>query len=250
MASLRVPRSSLTRKACGSVRTANGWRPSARTPRAILDPMPTTIFLFEAESGQLRVRSRFPTCRPIGTIMLHQLPLHRWPSTRKAACSRWPPPRAFPFSQFPRAHRWSPRPCRSWTGHPPGNPLGCWDGRQPGLHDAHRPSLRPGDKPSIRGRPSVGRIRFPERFVHRRLIVATKVVEQVVLSWDVTLPRTRIEDYRHEGIVRAIKLDPRDRSVTTAGDDRMIREWDRGGPSLVGRLSRGGKPVLPYRLDA
>jgi len=58
---------------------------------------------------------------------------------------------------------------------------------------------------------------------------ATKVVEQVVLSWDVTLPRTRIEDYRHEGIVRAIKLDPRDRSVTTAGDDRTIRVWDRGG---------------------
>ena len=44
-----------------------------------------------------------------------------------------------------------------------------------------------------------------------------------------TLPRTRIEDHRHEGIVRAIKLDPRDRSVTAAGDDRMIRVWDRGG---------------------
>ncbi len=58
---------------------------------------------------------------------------------------------------------------------------------------------------------------------------ATQRVEQVVLSWDVTLPRTRIEDHRHEGIVRAIKLDPRDRSVTAAGDDRMIRVWDREG---------------------
>ena len=44
-----------------------------------------------------------------------------------------------------------------------------------------------------------------------------------------TLPRTRIEDHRHDGIVRAVKLDPRDRFVVAAGDDRMIRVWDRGG---------------------
>jgi Protein kinase domain len=65
-------------------------------------------------------------------------------------------------------------------------------------------------------------------------------VEQVVWSWDVTLPMTRALDHRHDGIVRAVKLDPRDRFVTAAGDDRMIRAWDRGG-AFAGRSAIPGR---------
>jgi len=58
---------------------------------------------------------------------------------------------------------------------------------------------------------------------------AAKPVEQVIRSWDVSLPKTRIGDHRHDGPVRGVKLEPRNRFVTAAGDDRMIRVWDQGG---------------------
>ena len=58
---------------------------------------------------------------------------------------------------------------------------------------------------------------------------SAKLVEQVVLSWDVTLRKSGIENHRNDGPVRGVRLDPRGRFVIAAGDDRTIRVWDRGG---------------------
>ncbi len=58
---------------------------------------------------------------------------------------------------------------------------------------------------------------------------AAQLVGQGVQSWDLTLPKVRIEDYSHDGAVRAVKLDARTRVMTSAGDDRTIRVRDRGG---------------------
>src|SRR5262249_9023111 len=70
---------------------------------------------------------------------------------------------------------------------------------------------------------------------------AAKPIEQIVRSWDVTLPRTRTGDHPHAGPVRAIKFEPRARFVVSAGDDRLIRVWDRGGDARwsVGYLGVG-----------
>ena len=83
----------------------------------------------------------------------------------------------------------------------------------------------------------------------RSASASAKPVEEVVLSWDVTLPRTRVEDHRLDGPVRAVKLDPRNRFVMAAGDDRVIRVWDRGGSLRwsVGYHPRAGmyRSVIP-----
>ena len=198
--------------------------------RAILDPMPTTIFLFEAVSGQLRVRIPIPDVpadRSNNAPSAPAPPLAFDAESRLLAVATTKSLSLFSVPQgTPLVSQALPELDRTPSGQPP-RMLGTGDNpvfTMPTvllfargtnrLFEAAHPS-------DVFGSPSGSSIGGSSS--------ATKVVEQVVLSWDVTLPRTRIEDYRHEGIVRAIKLDPRDRSVTTAGDDRMIREWDRGG---------------------
>jgi WD40 repeat protein len=54
-------------------------------------------------------------------------------------------------------------------------------------------------------------------------------IEQVVQAWDVALPKTKTEVHIHDGPVRAIRVEPRRQLVVAAGDDRVLRAWDRAG---------------------
>jgi WD40 repeat protein len=58
---------------------------------------------------------------------------------------------------------------------------------------------------------------------------AAGLVGQGVQSWDLTLPKVRIEDFPHDGAVRAVKLDSGTGMMASAGDDRIIRVRDRDG---------------------
>ena len=71
----------------------NSW--PSRCPRRSFSSTPSP--------GSSARESRFPTSRP--TIISRWLPLHRWRSTPRVACSRWPPPSGFPSFPYPRAHR-------------------------------------------------------------------------------------------------------------------------------------------------
>ena len=114
--------------------------------------MPTTVFLFDAESGQLRAR----------------IPIPDVPAGYPAVASLAPAP---PLAFDAESHLLAVATTKSLSlfSVPDGTPLisealpelgnrprSTGAMQAPDLHDAHRPPLRPGDKPVVRDRPSVG----------------------------------------------------------------------------------------------
>jgi WD40 repeat protein len=182
--------------------------------------MPTTVFLFDAESWQLRVRIPIPDVPP-GNRLLAPAPMLAFDAeshllavaTAKSVCL---------FSV------------------PDGTPLVSEALSEMGSPSADQPS-RPGVRPVFTMPTGLVFARGTNRLyeaVHPSDLGgfpaggspgSGKRVDRVVLSWDVTLARTRIENHRHDGPVSGVKLDSRDRFVAAAGGDRTIRVWDRGG---------------------
>jgi WD40 repeat protein len=185
-----------------------------------IDPqMPTTVFLFDSDSGQLRVRIPIPDV-PAGQLPSAPAPplafdaqsrLLGMATTRSLSLYSVPEGTPLISAALPElGNRLSGEPI-PMEGIPISTPSGLlFARRESRLFQAAHPSYLHGSP--IGGSPD-----------------AARPVEQVVRSWDVTLPRSGIEDHHHEGIVRATKLDPRHRFITAAGDDRKIRVWDRGG---------------------
>ena len=66
-------------------------------------------------------------------------------------------------------------------------------------------------------------------FSPQRPSSAAQLVGQGVQSWDVTFPKSRIENYSDDGAIRAVKLDSRTGRMAAAGDNRVIRVRERGG---------------------
>ena len=184
--------------------------------------MPTTIFLFDAESGQVRVRIPIPDV-PAGSIPPGgpAPPLAFDAESRLLAVATT---KSLSLFSVPEGTPLISEALPESGNTPPGQPLRWEATRSSRCPPA---SSSPGEQTGC-SRPPIRRTwRFPVPIGGSS--AAAKLVEQVVLSWDVALPKTRIEDHPHDGPVRAVKLEPRDRFVVAAGDDRMIRVWDRGG---------------------
>ena len=187
--------------------------------------MPTAIFLFDAESGQLRVRIPIPDVTA-DRLIAPQGPAPLLAFDAESRLLAVATTKSLSLFSVPEGTPLVSEALPELDNTPPVNPA-----RREATRSSRCPpaSSSPGGQTGC-SRPPIRRTsRFPGGFPIGGSSASAKLVEQVVLSWDVTLPRTRIEDHRHDGIVRAIKLDPRDRFVTAAGDDRMIRVWDRGG---------------------
>jgi len=181
--------------------------------------MPMTVFLFDAESGQARLRI------PIPAVMVGYGPAAPAPPLAFDAESRILAVAATKsLSLFsvpegtPLISQALPESDRTPPGQPPrmgGNstftmPTGLLFSRGSSrLFLAAHPS-------NLYGFPTDGSS------------ASARLVEQFVQSWDVTLARTRIEDHDNDGPVRAVKLEPRNRIVTAGGDDHVIRVWERG----------------------
>jgi WD40 repeat protein len=211
--------------------------------------MPRTVFLFDAESGQLRARIPIPDVtsntlapapplafdaesRLLAVATTKGLSLFSVPEGTLLISEALPP-------ELGNASPGQPDP----TGRGPlfTMPTSLLFARGANrLFEAAHPS-------DLGGSPTGGSS------------ASAKLVEQVVLSWDLTLPRTGIENHRRDGIIRALKLDPRDPFVIAAGDDRMVRVWEREGGlrwslgypgegSLFSYLiSMGGHEDTPWR---
>jgi len=186
--------------------------------------MPTTVFLFDAESGQIRVRIPIPDVPTANLSSAPAPPLAFDAASRLLAVATTKSLALFSVPQgaplisqaLPELNITSPGPPPRMAGDPVFTMPTCLlfaRGTNRLFAAAHPSDLSGSPIGSSMGGPSD----------------SPKLVEQAVWSWDVILPRTRTLDHRHDGIVRAVKLDPRDRFVTAAGDDRMIRAWDRRG---------------------
>jgi hypothetical protein len=203
----------------------------------MLPGTPTTIFLFEAESG--RIRSRIPIAvhgtvtgfdfvpvlafdaegRSLAVLTTRELSLFSVPDGTPLVSQTLPESDTAPAGQP------SPMGMDPARAMPTGLHFARGSSR---LFSAAYPSNQQG---------------FPAAMGYGLNIdprSAAKPVEQVVRSWDVSLPRVRTENHPHEGPVRSLALEPRDRFLVAAGDDRMIRVGSRRGPALVGRLSGRG----------
>ncbi len=187
--------------------------------------MPTTVFLFEAASGQLRARIPIPDIPPARVSQGAPAPPLAFDAeshllavaTTKSLC----------LFSVPEGTPLISEALPELSGPPPGQP-----GAMRGTPDFTMPTslffARGTNRLFAAAHPSDlnGTLIGGDQFLPS---AANKVIEQVVFSWDVAVPKTRIEDHRHDEIVRAVKIDPRDRFVIAAGDDRTIRVWDRGG---------------------
>jgi serine/threonine protein kinase/WD40 repeat protein len=211
--------------------------------RAAYNDMPTTIFLFDAQSGQLRGRIPIPDS-PAGFSTAGPAPplafdaesrLLALASTK--SLSLFSVPRGTPLISAP-----IPEPDRAPAGQPLASrgrqiftmPTGLLFARGSNrLFEAAHPTDLSGSPIGMLGGASANR------------------VDQVVSAWDVTVPGTWIENHDHDGVVRAVKLDPRDRSITAVGDDRMIRVWDRDGGQRwsVGESRAGSLFADPRALE-
>ena len=238
-----VPFHSQTRKACGSARTASGWRPSASAPaerilRHAHDDLPL----------RRRVRAaprafRFPTSparnlrqRPGSSAGLRRQSRLLAVATTKSL-SLFSVPEGQPLIS---EARWP-----SWTATPLGN-LSGWEAA--GLHDAHRPccSRRGTNRLYEAVHPSDSERFLPDR---QRRSAAAKLVEQVVQAWDLTLPQDRDRDPSPRRDRPGRQARSARSVVTAAGDDRMIRVWDRGGGLRWSVGDPGaGMPVRPRSL--
>jgi WD40 repeat protein len=203
--------------------------------------MPTEIFLFDAESGQVRVRIPIPDI-PAGN-----------PPIAPA------PPLA--FDDQSRLLAVATAKSLSLFSVPDGAPvtsgalpeLGSPSPGAPGATQGPPISTMPTGLLFTRGASRLYEAAYPwdpKGITTGGLPASAKLVGEVVLSWDLTLPRTKVEDHRHDGPVRGVRLDPRGRFVTAAGDDRVIRVWDRGGSLRwsVGYHPRAGmyRSVIPW----
>jgi WD40 repeat protein len=186
---------------------------------------PTTIFLLEAESGRRRSRIPFPDDR-IGQFLFAPV-LAFDAESRLLALATTQRLSLFSIPDgTPLVGSVLSQPDNPTDGQPPSNPVNSiysvptrllFGERASRLFLASYPSNTSGS-PSATG---FGFNADPKS--------AARPVEQVIRSWDLSLPRKGTETHPHDGPVRSLTLQPRDGSLVAAGDDRMIRMWDRRG---------------------
>ncbi len=186
--------------------------------------MPTTVFLFDAESGQIRVRipipdapSRFSPGAPAPPLAFDAGSRLLAVATTKSL-SLFSVPGGAPLVSGPLPELGNPsraQPDATFGTRVFTMPIGLVIARGTNrLFAAARPSDMGGS---------------PIGNLSDLVSASAKLVEEAVLAWDLALPRTRFEEHQHDGIVLAVKRDPRGRFVAAAGDDRMIRVWEKGG---------------------
>jgi len=186
---------------------------------------PTTIFLLEAESGRLRSRIPFPDDR-IGQFLFAPV-LAFDAESRLLALATTQRLSLFSIPDgTPLVGSVLSQPDNPTDGQPPSSPVDSiysvptrllFGERASRLFLSAYPSNRIGSPSSM----GFGFNADPKS--------AAKPVEQVIRSWDVSLPRIKTEAHPHDGPVRSLTLHPRDGSLVAVGDDRMIRMWDRRG---------------------
>jgi WD40 repeat protein len=187
--------------------------------------MPTTVFLLDAETGQIRVRIPVPDLPSRLAIGAPAPPLAFDPESRLLALATtkslalFSVPDGAPLISGPLPDMGTPIP------GPAGNYSGTGVFTMPTslviargtnrLFAAARPS-------DLMGSP-IG------QHLGMQAAASARPVVEAVFSWDLALPRTSSQDLQHEGIVLALQRDPHDRFIATAGDDRMVRAWEKGG---------------------
>lgn len=190
------------------------------------DRLPTTIFLCEAESGRVHSRIPIPEDRTdnmilFAPVLAFDAESHSLAVATKQSLSLFSVPDGTPLiaDALPKLDNTPPGQFAPQIGNtiyaiPTGLLFGGGASR---LFLASYPSNMAG----FADTPSFGPGVDPRS--------AAKPVKQVIRSWDVSRPTIKTEDHPHDGPVKSLKFEPRDRFVAAAGDDRMIRVWDRGG---------------------
>jgi WD40 repeat protein len=202
---------------------AFGQHPRADFPVHVLE-MPTRVFLFDAESGQVRARIPIPDVPADNPI---------------ASPTHGPAPRL----AFDAGSHWlavATHQSLSLFAIPEGTPLvtqalpesGKAPPRQSPLAVIYPSFAMPSGLLFAHGASRLFSSEYPWDTsplpANTDPRTAARLIEQVIRCWDVTLPRTTIEDHPHDGPIRAVTLEPRNRFMVAAGDDRTIRLWDRG----------------------
>jgi len=202
------------------------WVAAFGQPPGVLLSMPTTIFVFDAGLGQVRGRISLPGDRAgrsdsgpaprlafddkghvlavatAGELSIFSVPEgHPLGSAARVGSDQTPPGRppqngGMPTFSMPTGLLFAPGATRLYLAAHPCNANGY-----------AAPGIGPGLDPAAAAGP----------------------VEQVVQAWDVALPKARTEVHTHDGPVRAIRIEPRGQLLVAAGDDRVLRAWDRAG---------------------
>ncbi len=201
--------------------------------------MPRTIFLFDAESAQVRARIPNPDVAYAGASLGTAPTLAFDADSRVLAVATT---RSLSLFSVPGGTPLISEPLPDLSNPTPG---------QPRPEGAGQGSTISTNLLFARGASRLFSAVHPSSLFaspfSRSPSAAAQLVVQGVQSWDVALARARVEDRRHDGPVRAVKFEPGDRLVA-AGDDRVIRTWDRGG-GLRWSVGHPGAGSL-YRLVA